>query len=541
MEAIRGTWSIGGIALGPIRICPRMGRTDTAGPTLSPEEELNRFEAARRGAIDQLEDLYGRALDQAGMEAAAIFRIHQMLLEDPDYQEAVHTSIRRGEGACQAVQRAGARFTALFSAMEDEYMQAKADDMRDITRRVADLLTGVREEDLLGGEPSILAAEELSPSQLIGLDRDKLLGLVTRDVGASSHTAILARAMGVPAVMGVEIQEDWQGRTAMLDGDRGWLYLDPTEQIVEEGEQMARKGREERLRLNQWRDRDTVTLDGREMPLLANIGSGAEGELARQKGAQGVGLFRSEFLFLDRDTCPAEEEQCAAYSQGVRAMAGRPVVIRTLDVGGDKQAPCLGLEGDSSPLGCRGIRLSLARPDLFRPQLRAILRSGALGPVSLMLPMVTAPLEVRRAREILEECRSELQSQGREPGEVRVGIMVETPAAVVLADELALEADFFSLGTNDLTQYTLAADRCRAGGAYDPRHPAVLRMIRHTVEAGHRHGLRVSICGDLGADPDLTETFLRMGVDSLSISPEFILPLRELISGLDLSEDRPAE
>lgn len=252
MEAIRGTWSIGGIALGPIRICPRMGRTDTAGPTLSPEEELNRFEAARRGAMDQLEDLYGRALDQAGMEAAAIFRIHQMLLEDPDYQEAVHTSIRRGEGACQAVQRAGARFTALFSAMEDEYMQARADDMRDITRRVADLLTGVREEDLLGGEPSILAAEELSPSQLIGLERDKLLGLVTRDVGASSHTAILARAMGVPAVMGVEIQEDWQGRTAMLDGDRGWLYLDPTEQIVEEGEQMARKGREERLRLNQW-------------------------------------------------------------------------------------------------------------------------------------------------------------------------------------------------------------------------------------------------------------------------------------------------
>ena len=541
MEAIRGTWSIGGIALGPIRICPRMGRTDTAGPTLSPEEELNRFEAARRGAIDQLEDLYGRALDQTGMEAAAIFRIHQMLLEDPDYQEAVHTSIRRGEGACRAVQRAGARFTALFSAMEDEYMQARADDMRDITRRVADLLTGVREEDLLGGEPSILAAEELSPSQLIGLDRDKLLGLVTRDVGASSHTAILARAMGVPAVMGVEIQEDWQGRTAMLDGDRGWLYLDPTEQIVEEGEQMARKGREERLRLNQWRDRDTVTLDGREMPLLANIGSGAEGELARQKGAQGVGLFRSEFLFLDRDTCPDEEEQFAAYSQVVRAMAGRPVVIRTLDVGGDKQAPCLGLEGDSSPLGCRGIRLSLARPDLFRPQLRAILRSGALGPVSLMLPMVTAPWEVRRAREILEECRSELQSQGREPGEVRVGIMVETPAAVVLADELALEADFFSLGTNDLTQYTLAADRCRAGGAYDPRHPAVLRMIRHTVEAGHRHGLRVSICGDLGADPDLTETFLRMGVDSLSISPEFILPLRELISGLDLSEDRPAE
>ena len=541
MEAIRGTWSIGGIALGPIRICPRMGRTDTAGPTLSPEEELNRFEAARRGAIDQLEDLYGRALDQAGMEAAAIFRIHQMLLEDPDYQEAVHTSIRRGEGACQAVQRAGARFTALFSAMEDEYMQAKADDMRDITRRVADLLIGVREEDLLGGEPSILAAEELSPSQLIGLDRDKLLGLVTRDVGASSHTAILARAMGVPAVMGVEIQEDWQGRTAMLDGDRGWLYLDPTEQIVEEGEQMARKGREERLRLNQWRDRDTVTLDGREMPLLANIGSGAEGELARQKGAQGVGLFRSEFLFLDRDTCPDEEEQLAAYSQVVRAMAGRPVVIRTLDVGGDKQAPCLGLEGDSSPLGCRGIRLSLARPDLFRPQLRAILRSGALGPASLMLPMVTAPWEARGAREILEECRSELQSQGREPGEVRVGIMVETPAAVVLADELALEADFFSLGTNDLTQYTLAADRCRAGGAYDPRHPAVLRMIRHTVEAGHRHGLRVSICGDLGADPDLTETFLRMGVDSLSISPEFILPLRELISGLDLSEDRPAE
>ena len=253
MEAIRGTWSIGGIALGPIRICPRMGRTDTAGPTLSPEEELNRFEAARRGAMDQLEMAVSAdgsrleaELPEAGMEAAAIFRIHQMLLEDPDYQEAVHTSIRRGEGACQAVQRAGARFTALFSAMEDEYMQARADDMRDITRRVADLLTGVREEDLLGGEPSILAAEELSPSQLIGLERDKLLGLVTRDVGASSHTAILAQAMGVPAVMGVEIQEDWQGRTAMLDGDRGWLYLDPTEQIVEEGEQMARKGREER-------------------------------------------------------------------------------------------------------------------------------------------------------------------------------------------------------------------------------------------------------------------------------------------------------
>lgn len=541
MEEIRGTWGIGGIALGPIRVCPRMGRPGPAGPALSPEEELGRFEAARRGAMARLEDLYGRALDQAGEEAAAIFRIHQMLLEDPDYREAVDASIRRGEGACQAVRGAGEQFAALFSAMEDEYMRARADDMRDVTRRVADLLTGAREEDLLGEEPAILAAEELSPSQLLGLDRDRLLGLVTRDVGASSHTAILARAMGVPAVMGVDIREDWQGRAALLDGDRSRLYLDPTEEKVAEGEGLARKAREERSRLDQWRDRDTVTLDGRRIALLANIGSGAEGELARQKGAQGVGLFRSEFLFLDRDTCPDEEEQFAAYSQVVRAMAGRPVVIRTLDVGGDKQAPCLGLEGDSSPLGCRGIRLSLARPDLFRPQLRAILRSGALGPVSLMLPMVTAPWEVRRAREILEECRSELQSQGREPGEVRVGIMVETPAAVVLADELALEADFFSLGTNDLTQYTLAADRCRAGGAYDPRHPAVLRMIRHTVEAGHRHGLRVSICGDLGADPDLTETFLRMGVDSLSISPEFILPLRELISGLDLSEDRPAE
>lgn len=541
METAAGKIIQGGIAAGPLRVYRRPEMQISRFSRRTPGEEWDRFVSACAEARTQLVGLCGRVLAGADRDSAAVFEIHQMLLEDDDYLHAAKELLEtQGVTAEYAAVKTGERFAALFSAMEDSYMRARAVDMEDISRRVARLLTGGEEPPAAGGTPAILAAGDLSPGEAAALDRSELLGIVTRRGSVSSHTAILARAMGIPALTGVDFDEDWDGRTAVLDGDRGRLYIDPDPDFLAAVERERTDALRRKERLRALKDAPSVTADGKEIRLCANAGSLQDAVLALENGAQGIGLFRSEMIYLDSPDFPDEERQFTVYRQVAEAMAGRKVVIRTLDIGADKQLPYFPLEREENPaLGCRGIRVSLTRQDLFRQQLRSILRAAAFGPVAVMFPMIISLQEVREAKAILEECRSGLAAGGTAPGPVEVGIMVETPAAVVMADELAEEVDFFSLGTNDLTQYTLAADRQNPGleRFCDPRHPAVLRMIRHTVEAAHRHGCRVGICGELGADLSLTEAFLRMGVDSLSVAPAAILPLREHIRSLDLRRE----
>ena len=540
MKVARGTSVFSGIAIGPLKLFRRREAQISRNSDLTPEAEFARFQRARDIARQQLGELYQRTLEKLGEDAAAIFEIHQMMLEDEDYVDAVREALE-GQGATAewAAIAAGERFAAAFSAMEDSYMRARSADVRDVSRRVADILTGTEGGALQGEEPAILMADDLTPSETVQLDRSRLLGFLTRRGSVNSHTAILARTMGIPALVGVDFQENWEGETAVLDGEGGRVYIDPTEELRAAMEARLRAGQAERALLQGLRGKANVTLDGREIRVCANISGAEDVEGALQNDAQGVGLFRSEFLYLERADLPGEEEQLAVYRRVVQAMAGKKVIIRTLDVGADKQAPCFQLEREENPaLGYRAIRICLTRREVFKTQLRAILRASAFGCVSVMFPMIISVGEVRAARALLEECRTELEAGGIPVGRVEVGIMVETPAAVMIADELAREVDFFSLGTNDLTQYTLAIDRQnpRLDAFYDPRHPAILRMIRQTVEAGHRHGCWVGICGELGADPALTEAFLRMGVDELSVAPSAILPLRRHIRGLDLRE-----
>lgn len=537
MKVATGKSILNGIAIGTLRWFHRGQLQVPENSLLTPEEELERFEQARRKAQEQLGRLYDKALEEVGEDNAAIFEIHQMMLEDEDFLDAVRGIIRT-QGACaeRAVQVSGENFAAAFAAMDDTYMQARAADVRDVAYRVIAVLSG-GEEERDWREPFLLMADDLTPSETVQLDKSKLLGFVTRHGSTNSHTAILARTMGIPALIGVEVDPEWDGQTAVLDGYNQCLYVDPSAELLATMETKRRADAEQAALLQGLKKKPNVTLDGTEIRVFANIGSDADVGLVLQNDAQGIGLFRSEFLYLNSTHYPSEEEQFAVYRRVVETMAGKNVVIRTLDIGADKQADYFGLEKEENPaLGFRAIRICLTRKKLFKTQLRAILRSSAYGSVSIMFPMVISVREVRDAKELLEECRKELLREGYTLGRVEVGIMVETPAAVLIADELAQEVDFFSLGTNDLTQYTLAIDRQnpRLDPFYDPHHPAVLRMIRMTVEAGHRHGCWVGICGELGADLALTETFLRMGVDELSVSPSAILPLRRRIRGLDL-------
>ena len=537
MKVATGKSILNGIAIGTIRCFRRQAVRVEIRSQLTPEEELSRFEQARKEAQAQLKGLYDSALAEVGEDNAAIFEIHAMMLEDEDYLEAVRCIIEgQGVTADHAVQVTGENFAAVFAAMDDTYMQARAADVKDISARVVRILAGAG-EDPDWDKPFLLMADDLTPSETVQLDKRKLLGFVTRHGSANSHTAILARTMGIPALVGVDIDEGWDGHMAVLDGYNHCLYIDPAADLLSSMESKRRADAEQASLLQGLKKKPNVTLDGTEIQVFANIGSAADVGLVLQNDAQGIGLFRSEFLYLGRASCPTEEEQFAVYKRVVETMAGRKVIIRTLDIGADKQAGYLGLEkGENPALGFRAIRICLTWRDMFRSQLRAILRASAFGAVSVMFPMIISVREVRDAREILEGCRRELEEEGAALGRVEVGIMVETPAAVLLADELAREVDFFSIGTNDLTQYTLAIDRQnpRLEPFYDPHHPAVLRMIRMTVEAGHRHGCWVGVCGELGADPAVTESFLRMGVDELSVSPAAVLPLRKRIRSLDL-------
>ena len=540
MQVATGKSILNGIAIGPLRIYKKAETQTSQLSSLTPEEEFARFDAARVKAQEQLAGLYDKALDEVGEDNAAIFEIHQMMLEDEDYLDAVKGIIETQNATAEyAVTTTGENFSATFAAMEDEYMRARAADVKDISRRVVNVLTGQEDADMLAGQPAILVADDLTPSETVQLDKSKLLGFITRHGSSNSHTAILARTMNIPALIGVDFDDSWNGRTAVLDGYNHCVYIDPAQELLTAMEEKRRNDLKQEALLQNLKKKPNVTLDGKEIKVYANIGNAGDVGLVLQNDAQGIGLFRSEFIYLESEDFPSEDQQFAIYKRVVETMAGKKVIIRTLDIGADKQAAYFGLDKEENPaLGYRAIRICLTRKEIFKTQLRAILRASAFGTVSIMFPMIISVREVRDAKDLLEECKAELKERGVAFGTVEVGIMVETPAAVMLADELAEEVEFFSLGTNDLSQYTLAIDRQnpKLDNFYDSHHPAVLRMIRHTIEAGHRHGCWVGICGELGADQTLTETFLRMGIDELSVSPSSILPLRKIIRSLDLSK-----
>ena len=540
MQVATGKSILNGIAIGPLRIYKKAEAQTNQTSALTPAEEWERFQVACTKAKEQLAGLYDKALNEVGEDNAAIFEIHQMMLEDEDYLDAAKGIIdTQGATAEYAATTSGENFSAAFAAMEDAYMQARATDVKDISRRVVNILTGQDDAAALDDQPAILVADDLTPSETVQLDKSKLLGFITRHGSSNSHTAILARTMNIPALIGVEFDESWDGKLAVLDGYNHCVYIDPAQELLTAMEEKRKGDLKQEALLQGLKKKPNVTLDGKEIKVHANIGNAGDVGLVLQNDAQGIGLFRSEFIYLDSQDYPTEDQQFMLYKRVVETMAGKKVIIRTLDIGADKQADYFQLDKEENPaLGYRAIRICLTRKEIFKTQLRAILRASAFGTVSIMFPMVISVREVRDAKESLEECKAELKERGVAVGEVEVGIMIETPAAVMMADELAEEVDFFSLGTNDLTQYTLAIDRQnpKLDNFYDPHHPAVLRMIRHTVEAGHRHGCWVGICGELGADLTLTETFLRMGLDELSVSPSAVLPLRKLIRGMDLSK-----
>ncbi len=542
MQVATGKSILNGIAIGPLRIYKKAEVQTSQTSSLTPEEEWKRFQAAKEKAQEQLGGLYNKALEEVGEDNAAIFEIHQMMLDDDDYLEAIQGIIEtQGASAEYATEATGENFSAAFAAMDDEYMRARATDVKDISRRVVNILTGADDAAMQDDQPAILVADDLTPSETVQLDKSKLLGFITRYGSSNSHTAILARTMNIPALIGVDFDDSWDGQSAILDGYNHCVYIDPAAELLASMEAKRKEDLKQAALLQGLKKKPNVTLDGREIKVYSNIGNAGDVGLVLQNDAQGIGLFRSEFIYLESEDFPSEDAQFAIYKRVVETMAGKKVIIRTLDIGADKQAGYFGLDKEENPaLGYRAIRICLTRKEIFKTQLRAILRASAYGTVSIMFPMVISVREVRDAKEILEECRAELKERGVAMGDVEIGIMVETPAAVMMADELAEEVDFFSLGTNDLTQYTLAIDRQnpKLDNFYDPHHPAILRMIKHTVQAGHRHGCWVGICGELGADQKLTETFLKMGLDELSVSPSAILPLRKLIRGLDLSQDK---
>ena len=537
MFTIQGKQVHPGIAIGPVHLYRRREAQSGGRSSLTPLEEQARFRLAARQAAQQLRQLHQTSSFRLGEELAAIFLVQEAMLQDPKFLDAIDRHLLNGMTAEYAVTAAGEEGAALLEASDNPYLYARAADARDLSRRLASVLSGTG-DSFLRPTPGILLAADLCPSETVGLDPRSLLGLASSRGSSNSHSAILARAMGIPSLTGIEIDPAWEGRLAVLDGDAGVLYLDPDEETLRRAQS---RYLQQQARLDTLRAAPLgpcATKDGRPVLLCANIASPQEAVSALEWGCQGIGLFRSEFLFLGRDTCPTEEEQFIAYQQTVLAMGGQPVIIRTLDVGADKQAPCLKLPVEVNPaLGFRGIRYSLAHPELFRTQLRAILRAAAYGPLSVMFPMVTSVEEIQAAKALLEECRQELDALGLPYGDLELGTMIETPAAAILADRLADEVDFFSLGTNDLTQYLLAADRQNPAldGLCDPHHPALKRLIQHTVEEGHRRGCRVGMCGELAADPTMTRWLLEIGLDELSVSPAALLELREHICNLELS------
>lgn len=548
MEQIFGKGVSKGVAAGPISfyrrasgVIPRHEVSDTAA-------ELERFRAARETAKEQLAKLYDKALAEAGEDAAMLFEAHQMMLDDLDFVESIEGMIENDRvNAEAAVSDTGAQFAEMFAAMDDSYMQARAADIRDIAARVVGILTGEGESGIVSDVPCIVAADDLAPSETVQLDKALILGFITAGGSANSHTAILARTMGIPAIIsaGDALQPEMEGKYAIIDGQTGEAVIEPDD--AERERLLKKQAKEKALKelLDQLKGKPNVTKDGRNVMVYCNIGSPADIDAVLQNDGGGIGLFRSEFLYLQGSDYPTEDEQFEAYKTVAERMGGRRVIIRTLDIGADKQVDYFHLDKEENPaMGLRAIRICLTRPEVFRTQLRALYRASAYGKIAIMFPMITSVWEVQEIKRICRNIRAELAEEGVPMADkVELGIMIETPAAVMMSAELAHEVDFFSVGTNDLTQYTLAVDRQGVGldRFFDAHHPAVLRMLRMAAENAHKAGIWIGICGELGADAELIETFLSMGIDELSVSPSAVLPLRSAIRSIDTTTLAPLE
>ena len=543
MITIQGKGVSAGVGVGPLYYY-RRATTEIKRYTVEDTgAEWHRFKGAQTGAVEQLGQLAEQARAEAGDEAAMLFETHQMMAEDLDYEEAIEDRITNQKmNAEAAVADTAEQFAEMFAAMDDSYMQARAADVKDVSQRILSILCGVVQGGIASDVPVLLAADDLAPSETIQLDKTKILGFITAGGSGSSHTAILARTMGIPAIVGVgdALKPEYEGRQAIADGSTGALVVDPDDDT----RNRLLKKREEQQRLQRLletlKGQTNVTKDGKTIRIYCNIGSPEDVHAVQVNDGGGIGLFRSEFLYLNSSTFPTEDEQYAAYKQVLSDMDGKEVIIRTLDIGADKQTGYFDLPKEDNPaMGMRALRICLTRPEIFRTQLRALFRASAYGKLGIMFPMVTSVWEVREAKKLCEEVKRDLKHEGIPYSEdVQIGIMIETPAAAVNSDRLAKEVDFFSIGTNDLTQYTLACDRQNndLGRFYDPHHPAVLRLIKLVVDNAHKNGIWAGICGELGADLALTETFLAMGLDELSVTPRAVLPLRNAVRMTDTRE-----
>ena len=533
MDKKSGKKIFNGIAIGKIRFYSKAENKVSRTKVADVEAEITRYEEAKQTASEQLEKLYEKALVEVGEANAEIFNVHIMMLEDDDFNESVHNIITSQKvNAEYAVASTGDNFAEMFANMDDEYFKARSADIKDITERVLTILCGNGQGGDIGEEPVVIVAEDLAPSETVQMDKKKLLAFVTRLGSSNSHTAILARTMGIPALAGVEIDPSWDGKIGIVDGYEGTFLVNPPMPVLEAYFKKKAADDEQKQLLQTLKGKENITKSGQKINLYANIGNPGDLMSVLENDAGGIGLFRSEFLYLESSTYPSEEEQFQAYRKVVETMGGKKVIIRTLDIGADKQVDYFNLDKEDNPaLGYRAIRICLTRPEIFRTQLRALFRASAYGNLAIMYPMIISVDEVRKIKKISDEVKKELISEGVEIGQVEEGIMIETPAAAVMSDELAKLVDFFSIGTNDLTQYTLAIDRQNAklDEFYDAHHPAVLRLIETVVKNAHNAGIWAGICGELGADTTLTETFLKMGLDELSVSPGCILPVRKVI------------
>ena len=533
MVKFEGKSVFGGIAIGRLSIYNKKDNQVKRQKITDAESEIARFEDAREKAKEQLAGFYEKAVKEVGEVNAAIFEVHQMMLDDLDYIESITNMIRSQEVNAEfAVASTGDNFSQMFAAMDDDYMRERAADVKDISNRVITILQGEEEGAMTGDEPFILLADDLAPSETVQLDKSKVLSFVTRHGSTNSHTAILARTMNIPALIGVDFDDAVDGKMGIVDGYTGTFYVDPDEETMAQYEAKKAEDENKKRLLLELKGKENVTLDGKKINLYANIGGVADVANVLSNDAGGIGLFRSEFLYLESEDYPTEDAQFAAYKTVAENMAGKKVIIRTLDIGADKQVDYFQMEKEENPaMGYRAIRICLDRPEIFKTQLRAIYRASYYGTISIMFPMIISVKEVKRIKEIIAEVKAELTAEGIPFKDCEIGVMIETPAAVMISDLLAEEVDFFSIGTNDLTQYTLAIDRQnpKLDNFYDSHHEAILRMLQMVVDNGHKHGCWVGICGELGADTTLTATFLKMGFDELSVSPSMILRVREEI------------
>ena len=536
MITLEGKSVFGGGTIGKIQFYKRNEITIKRTRVEDVEAEVERFQNAKAKTLELLKGLYEKALEDVGEANAMIFEAHQLMMEDPDYVESIENIIRTQDvNAEYAIGATADNFAAIFEAMDDAYMQGRAADVRDVSERLLQALSSQNETVMVMDESVIIAADDLMPSETVQLDKEKVLSFVTMYGSANSHTAILARTMNIPAVIGLgeALKEEYDGKVAIVDGVDGKVYIDPDEETMASMQKKQKKDQEQKELLNQLKGEENVTKSGQKVNVYANIGNLADVGAVLKNDAGGIGLFRSEFLYLESDTYPTEEQQFTVYKKVAETMAGKKVIIRTLDIGADKQVDYFKLDKEDNPaLGYRAIRICLTRPEIFKTQLRALYRASAYGQISIMFPMIISVAEVKKIKEIVEEVKAELRTEGAAFREdVELGIMIETPAAVMVSRELAKEVDFFSVGTNDLTQYTLAIDRQnqKLEDFYDSHHPAVLAMIRMAAESAHAEGKWIGICGELGADVTLTETFLKMGIDELSVAPGMVLKVRQKI------------